>query len=186
MLTFFMALLSKITEAVPARTVVAAVALCAASYGGWFAHGLYSQASLSEQLTKAQEQMRQAVQRAIDEAERVRQIDMEIVEDHTDVQAVIREVEREVIVEVIKYVSNDSSCNLTVGAVGLLNDARRAAAGGDAVSGTAGFTDEESQAASTTTQQDSVTAHKACAIEYERLRNQHNALISWLEAQRGM
>ena len=83
--------------------------------------------------------------------------------------------------EIATYVPSDEagcSCNLTRGAVGLLNDARRAAAG--EVSSTAGLSDGEKQAASTVTQRAEIEAHVECAVEYERLRGRHDALIDWL------
>ena len=96
-------------------------------------------------------------------------------------EAIYREV-KTLNKEVAKYVPLNPSCDLSVGAVGVLNAARGAPRLPDAPE----RTDAESRAPSTLTQQAEVTAHVDCAVRYRELAARHNELLLWIEQTYGI
>ena len=76
--------------------------------------------------------------------------------------------------EVIKYVKDNSQCDLSRGAVSLLNLAR-------GVPETPVLTDAEKQTASTITKSAEVQYHADCATEYRQLAAEHDALVDFIE-----
>lgn len=99
----------------------------------------------------------------------------------TKLEGIYREV-KTLNQEVNKHVPNNPACDLTVGAVGLLNSARGHKAGlPDAAPGA----DEKSGAPSTITQQAEVTHHIDCSVRYRELAARHNELVLWIEQTYG-
>lgn len=95
--------------------------------------------------------------------------------------AKLRQSERTIIKEVPVYVQSNPDCDLTVGAVGLLNSARAGVSGGGAPeAGAAGTPDAEKLSPSIVTQRAEVEAHADCAIRYNELAEKHDALIEWI------
>lgn len=99
----------------------------------------------------------------------------------TQLEGIYREV-KTLNQEVSKHVPNDPACDLTVGAVGLLNTARGHGAG---VPAAPNGNDEESRAPSVVTQQAEVTHHIDCAVRYRELAARHNQLLLWIEQTYG-
>jgi len=83
--------------------------------------------------------------------------------------------------EIIKYVKVNADCNLTVGAVGLLNNARSGSIPNSGVSDTTGTVDAEKWSASSIGQIAEIKAHLFCVSEYNKLSSRHNALIDWFK-----
>lgn len=79
--------------------------------------------------------------------------------------------------EVVKYVKKNNDCDISRGAIGLLNEARDSASG---VSKAAQLSDEEKQSSSTITQRAEIEAHIQCVAEYNKVIAKDNALIDWL------
>lgn len=116
--------------------------------------------------------------------EQQRKTDAEIIDRLRNREAEIREVEKIVTKEVIKYVPVDESgsCNLTRGAVGMLN-AARAGRGSAELPGAPKLSYGEAAEPSSITQRAEVEAHAQCGVRYNELAARHNALIDWLEQQ---
>tara|TARA_B100002049_G_scaffold236750_1_gene224412 strand:+ start:439 stop:1002 length:564 start_codon:yes stop_codon:yes gene_type:complete len=88
--------------------------------------------------------------------------------------------------QVIEYVpETDDSDNLSVGAVRLLNSARRAA-DPTRVPYAAEEPHVSGETPSTVTRRAEVEYHADCAVEYEKLRVRHNELIEWLNRQQSI
>src|SRR3990167_5021548 len=76
--------------------------------------------------------------------------------------------------EVIKYVKDNSQCDLSRGAVSLLNSAR-------GVPETPVLTDAEKQTTSTITESAEIQYHADCATDYRQLAAEHDALVDFIE-----
>jgi len=121
-----------------------------------------------EEVTEAQEPMQEIV---VEEAVR---------------QAEIRIVEKVVEKEVIKYVDREIdpiACNIPIGSVRMLNNARSGELRTDSLQGTTDESDEEGRKASTVTRADLLESDTALAIEYNKVYTQLNALIEWIDIQ---
>jgi hypothetical protein len=105
-------------------------------------------------------------------------------QDRVQVQVVIkevekiREVEKRIPYEVVKYVPSNPACNLSVGAVRLLNDARVLSHPEADRRPAEPLSDAASRAPSDVGQPEEVAAHADCASRYAELAARHNALIS--------
>jgi len=77
--------------------------------------------------------------------------------------------------EVIRYVKDDSNCNLSVGAVGMLNSAIE---GG--MQEATELSIAERYTTSDINQRAEVKAHLACINQYSELLARHDALIDWV------
>ena len=76
--------------------------------------------------------------------------------------------------EVVKYVKDNSQCDLSRGAVSLLNLAR-------GVPETPVLTDAEKQTISTVTKSAEIQYHADCATDYRQLAAEHDALVDFIE-----
>ena len=76
--------------------------------------------------------------------------------------------------EVIKYVKDNSQCDLSRGAVSLLNSSR-------GVPETPVLTDAEKQTISTVTKSAEIQYHADCATDYRQLAAEHDALVDFIE-----
>ena len=101
-------------------------------------------------------------------------------------QAEIRIVETVVERKVIEYVDRETDpviCNVPIGSVRVLNDARNGELRADSVQSPTGEPDEEGRAPSTVTRADLFESDAALAIEYNKVYTQLNALIDWIDIQ---
>lgn len=83
--------------------------------------------------------------------------------------------------EITKYVKVNADCNLAVGAVGLLNNARSGVITDGNMSDPSGTTDAEKRLATSFEQTDEIKAHLFCISEYNKLSSRNNALIDWFK-----
>ena len=143
-----------------------------------FGLGFYTSAKF-EQSAHVQE-LEDAVKRTIAQAETVRELDNEILEGYLEQSQRVNEKIVYVNKEVIKYVKDNSACNLTAGAVGLLNHARDRSKLRKATE----ITDAEKRTPSTITQRAEIESHLECVTRYEQLSASHDALIDWLNYNR--
>jgi len=82
--------------------------------------------------------------------------------------------------EIVKYVKTNDNCNVSRGAVRLLNNARRFDSE-TTLPETTSNADEKGRAASSVTQRDEIEAHINCATQYSKLAARNNALIDYIE-----
>jgi hypothetical protein len=170
--------------------IPALIALCVGAATGWYIKSQFEAANRTELLENALVQQREAVKQAIAQSEEIRTLDNVIIEQVTKKGAEVREKIRYITKEVTKYVPVKTSCdsNYSVGAVSLLNDARRLGATDSVprVPHTASLSDEALRAASTHTQQNEIAEHIALAAQYNELSIRHDALIDWLNQPNAM
>ncbi len=110
----------------------------------------------------------------------------EVVVSHARRESAIRIVREVIEKEVIKYVplpQNDLDCNIPIGSVRLLNDARVGEIRKDGLSGTTSPSDEEGRAASTVSRGELIQSDAAIALQYNQLKVDHDALIDWINVQ---
>lgn len=118
--------------------------------------------------------------------EKQQEAEREIVEDHNERLTEIKIVKEFVPVEVVKYVPKEADpveCNIPIGSVRLLNDAREGRIREGSLQGATGATDGEGAAPSTVTRRDLIQSDAEIAIQYNEVVNQLNSLIDWIEAQ---
>lgn len=139
----------------------AIIALCilATAYAIYRAGQLSDARQEAETLFHVEQQARQATEKALSSA------------NHQLIQIAAQKASGK---ELSKYVKNDRSCNLSVGAAGLLDQARTG------VPATAAGTDAESRTDSGITQTSELEDHAALAFQYRELAARHDALITWL------
>lgn len=159
-----------------------AVALAAAFLAGWYVADTFAEAEKAEALAELVDDQKRATRQVIDQQKALRALDAELTDNLMVELAKNSEREKIVVKEVIKYVPEDPAgrCNLSRGAVGLLNNARGYSDTGG-VPTAPELSAEESAAQSSLDQRAEVSAHADCALRYEELRLRHNALIDWIE-----
>jgi hypothetical protein len=160
--------------------VALAVGLSLGSCGACVVKGKFDDAARLKETEQALVATQNAVRRAIEQEQARRAIDDGVILAVESQRQQIQTVERTIIKEIPVYVEaeGDSGCNLTRGAVGLLNLAR-SAPGSEVRS--ASLADEEGRATSTVTQRAEVEAHADCATRYNRLMIEHNGLIKHIQ-----
>lgn len=110
----------------------------------------------------------------------------EIVVEHAVKEAEIKIVEKIIEKEVVRYVEVETdpvACNVPIGSVRVLNDARSGELRPDGLQGPTEVPDDEGRAPSTVTRADLFRSDAAIAIEYNKCSNQLNALIDWINIQ---
>ncbi len=110
----------------------------------------------------------------------------EIVVRNAVKKAEIEIVEKIIEKEVIRYVEveNDPvACNVPIGSVRVLNDARSGELRPDSVQGPTEVPDDEGRAPSTISRATLFESDASIAIEYNKCRNQLNSLIDWINIQ---
>jgi len=130
--------------------------------GGWVVKKFYNAGEIArlEKSVQLEKQAREASEKAL-----------------SDLQVKTLNIQRDKIFvkqEVIKYVKDNSQCDLSRGAVGLLNNAR-------GVPETPILTDAEKQTPSTITKSAEVQYHADCATDYRQLAAEHDALVDFIE-----
>lgn len=158
--------------------LIALIAFGAGSGSTLYIKSKFDAAARAKAAEHALEEQREAVRLAIEQMEELRALDNEILSAAVEKERVIETRYRTIVKEKIVYVPENPVCDLTRGAVGLLNDIR---AGQGGLPQASGLSDEESRAPSTITQRAEVEAHADCARRYNTLAIQHNALIDWIE-----
>lgn len=139
------------------------IALAAGIFiGGWAVKEFYQAGRIKalEKSVELEKQARNASEKAL-----------------SDLQMEMLTIERDKIIvpqEVIRYVKVNPDCDLSRGAVSLLNRSR-------GVPETPALSDGEKQAPSTITQPAEVQHHSECAIQYRELAAKHDALIEFIE-----
>ena len=129
--------------------------------GGWAVKKFYNAGEIArlEKSIQLEKQAREASEKAL-----------------SNLQVKILNIQRDKIFvkqEVIKYVKDSSQCDLSRGAVGLLNLAR-------GVPETPVLTDAEKQTPSTITKSAEVQYHADCATDYRQLAAEHDGLIDFI------
>ena len=164
--------------------------LAAFAAGGgitYYIDSLFDDAARAELLEKQAAAHKAAVKRAIEQSEKVRKLDNELLSDAADAKDEVDKAHDVFIKEVVKYVPQVSEagcdCNLRIGAIRLLNAVRAGRAGGELRS-PAGGTDEEGRTPSSITGLAEIQYHADCARRYNDLAADHNALIEWLRRHR--
>jgi len=110
----------------------------------------------------------------------------EIVVDQAVREAEIQIVEKIVEKEVIKYVDRETdpvACNVPIGSVRLLNDARSGRLRSGSLQSTPEESDDEGRAPSTVTRSDLFESDAGIASQYNLCKNQLNSLIDWIDVQ---
>lgn len=110
----------------------------------------------------------------------------EIVVTHAVKKAEIEIVEKIIEKEVVRYVERETdpvACNVPIGSVRVLNDARSGELREDGLQSSTGESDDEGRAPSTVTRADLFESDASIAIEYNKCRNQLNSLIDWIDIQ---
>ena len=110
----------------------------------------------------------------------------EVVVEEAERQVEIKYVEKIIEKEVLKYVPVESdpvACNVPIGSVRLLNDARDGRLREDSVPSTTAAYDGEGSTPSTITRRDLIRDNARLAIQYNKVATRYNALIEWLEIQ---
>jgi len=110
----------------------------------------------------------------------------EIVVAHARRDTTIKIVTEIIEKEVIRYVplpKNDFACNIPIGSVRLLNDARNGGLRESDLPSATFISDEEGAAASTISRAELIQSDAAIALQYNSLLIDHNALIDWIEVQ---
>lgn len=164
--------------------ILAGVAFSVGLSSGWYVKDKFAEAEKAAALAALVDAQQKATAEAIERHKATRALDAEVISNLMVELETAQSRERVIVKEVVKYVPEDpaGSCNLTRGAVGLLNNARGYSDAGG-VPGPAELSDEESRAPSSLTQRAQVGAHIDAASRYEALRAKHNALIEWIERQ---
>lgn len=141
---------------------------------------VYHKAELADELTASLKQEKQAVTDAIIESDRIRALDQKYYEkevaDVKKLKATIKYVEK----EVPKYVPENESCNYRVGAVGMLNLARRPDLEEQLMSEAAKLSDEALNAITTHSQLAEIQSNIQCAERYNELAASHDKLVDYL------
>lgn len=110
----------------------------------------------------------------------------EIVVEHAVKDAEIKIVDKIIEKEVIRYVEVETdpvACNVPIGSVRVLNDARSGELRQDGLQSATREFDDEGRAPSTVTRADLFKSDASIAIEYNKCRNQLNSLIDWIDIQ---
>jgi len=110
----------------------------------------------------------------------------EIVVTNAVKKAEIEIVEKIIEKEVVRYVERETdpvACNVPIGSVRVLNDARSGELRPDGLQSTTTEPDDEGRAPSTVTRADLFESDASIAIEYNKCRNQLNSLIDWIDIQ---
>lgn len=110
----------------------------------------------------------------------------EIVVEHAVKEAEIKIVEKIIEKEVVRYVERETdpvACNVPIGSVRVLNDARSGKLRPDSVQGSTREFDDDGRAPSTVTRADLFESDASIAIEYNKCSNQLNSLIDWINIQ---
>ena len=128
---------------------------------------------------KALEQQKEAVARAIKQSEAMRELDFEIIGSLNEAEDGIDEAHNQFSTEIIKYVEVPGKCDLSGGAVRLLNNLIDSGDGVQGVQAPANA-DEESAKAAPVSQFDQTTHHGQCIKRYNELMAEHNNLIDWI------
>lgn len=106
---------------------------------------------------------------------------------HTEREIEVRTAENIIPREAVKHApqieSNPALCNIPIGSVRLLNDARAGRVRESSLPSPAGIPDEEGTAPSTLTRRDLIQSDAEIAIQYNLVVNQLNSLIEWVQAQ---
>lgn len=176
-------LLSRTVGAIRSPVISHLVVAALAIGGALYVDHKFDEAARAGQLEDALKEQEKAVARAIAQERAMRAIDDEVVSGYIQELEDIRANPQVLEKEVVKYVrvpENGRDCNLTVGAVGLLNRERT----GVPDPATARLTDAEKQAPSAVDQRQEVRAHAQCGRHYREMAAQHDALVEWIERQR--
>ncbi|MFZ5536762.1 MAG: hypothetical protein ACOZAP_04700 [Pseudomonadota bacterium] len=168
------------------NTILALTALAVLVGGGLIGYG-WRGAMCGEQVAKLEasqaQRERAAAQRVIAEYERIQReneaIELAWITTQREIEARHAELKNELPAVMPAHQRTDGACNLSRGAVRVLN---RAAGHPDPVPAPAGGTVGEAQAASTVTEQAFVEHCRAWGEQYERVAGQLTQLIDWHRA----
>lgn len=118
--------------------------------------------------------------------EKQREETRKVEEDFVEKKAETEVVERVVVKEVVRYVPVESDpveCNVPIGSVRLLNDARAGTLREDSLPPAAPDALEEGRTPSTVTRRDLIRSDAEIAGRFNECRDQLNSLIDWIDAQ---
>jgi len=157
--------------------VVAVVSFGAGTYAGGKAFSVVSDAkqtnalkqSLSEEKIKLREladRSRKREARATDSLSKMT-LQLDSIRNETVTQKT----------EVIRYVKVNKDCNISNGAVRVLNEART---GNSGLPRATELSTEVERSASAIGQRDEIEAHVECGNEYRKLAARHDALVNWV------
>ena len=163
--------------------IVALIAFLVGAGGSWYVTNKFAKAKEVKILTDALERQREAINRVIKQNDELNAINDEILTEVDDNSSRIDIASDAFQIEVAKYVQSNKGnmCNLSVGAVGLLNnliDGKPANL--SRLSEAAGNNVEKRKTSSKINQLEATRHHGLCIAKYNQLMIKHNALIDWI------
>ena len=162
---------------------IALIAFLSGSAVAAYTSHVFHKAELSDRLSDALIDQREAVIQIARDSEKLRALDQKYFEEEIQKIRLIKDKVKIITKEIIKYVPEEGTgaCNYSIGAVGLLNTARQPFnAEVVSLSETTDQPNSILKTTSTHSQRAEVESHIQCAEQYNELAAQHDALIGWI------
>jgi len=162
--------------------IIVLVALASGFASGWYVSGVFHKAKAAERLQTEIDNISAQYKGSLQNARKELQVASETVFRLSKQYENINKIKVKAEGEVIRYVQINNECDITRGAVRLLNQARGS---GDkqAMLHATGIVDGQEHTSSTVTQRAEIEAHIECATQYGKLAAKNDALIDFITKQ---